>query len=231
MKKYFITGLVILLPVALTLAIVIFVFNLLTVPFLGVVKTIFDRYDIFENGFLFFNSEQVQNISAQLLILVSLFFLTLGLGYIARLFFFRTAIRFAEYIVRQIPLVSTIYKTCKDVIKTIFTTETKSFKQVVMVRFPNAETYSIGLVTREGIPGLNQTDYDDTVAVFVPTTPNPTSGFLLIYKRKDLIFLDMKVEDAFKYVISCGMIMPEFNHGVRKTVTPPVNDQLILAEE
>ncbi len=211
MKRCFITGLVILLPVTLTIAIVIFVFNLLTVPFLGLVKTVFGHYGLFENGFLFFNAEQLQNLVAQLLILVSLFFITIGLGIIARWFFFHTMIKFAEYIVRYIPLVSTIYKTSKDVIKTIFTSETKSFKQVVLVRFPNPESYSIGLVTREEIPGLKQTDFEDAVAVFVPTTPNPTSGFMVIYKKQDLIFLDMKVEDAFKYVISCGVIMPDFN--------------------
>ena len=221
MKKYFITGLVILLPVALTFAIVVFIFNLLTVPFLGVVKTVFDRYNLFENGFLFLNAEQIQNLAAQLLILISLFAITIVLGFIARWFFFRATIKFAEYILRHIPLVSTIYKTSKDVIKTIFTTDTKSFKQVVMVRFPNPETYAMGLVTREDIPGLKNTDYEDAVAVFVPTTPNPTSGFLVMYKKKDLIYLDMKVEDAFKYVISCGVIMPEFTHAPN-----PVKDHL-----
>lgn len=230
MKKYFITGLVILLPVALTIAIVIFVFNLLTIPFLGLVKTIFDHYGIFENGFLFLNAQQVENLVAQFLILVSLFFITLLLGYIARWFFFHTMIKFAEYIVRQIPLVNTIYKTSKDVIKTIFTSETKSFKQVVLVRFPNPETYSIGLVTREGIPGLKDTDYDDAVAVFVPTTPNPTSGFMVMYKQKDLIYLDMKVEDAFKYVISCGVIMPDFKKMDREQIKP-LETQIAFSKE
>ena len=89
MKKYFITGLVILLPVALTLAIVVFIFNLLTVPFLGMVKAIFDHYDLFAKGFLFLNAEQIENLAAKLLILISLLFITLGLGLIARWFFFR----------------------------------------------------------------------------------------------------------------------------------------------
>jgi uncharacterized membrane protein len=209
-KKYFITGLVILLPLALTIAIVVFIFNLLTTPFLGVVKTVFDRYDLFETGFLFFKADQLQSFIAQLLILVSLFLLTVGLGFIARWFFFRSLLKIAEFIVRHIPLVSSIYKTCQDVIKTIFTSKTKSFKQVVIVRFPNPETCSIGLITRESMPSLKDTNYSDAVAVFVPTTPNPTSGFLVMCKPDDLIYLDMRVEDAFKYVISCGMILPSF---------------------
>jgi uncharacterized membrane protein len=231
MKRYFITGLVILLPVALTIAIVVFVFNLLTVPFLGVVKTVFDQYGLFENGFLFLNAEQIQNLVAQLLILISLFCITIALGYIARWFFFHAMIKFAEYIVKHIPLVSTIYKTSQDVIKTIFTSETNSFKQVVLVHFPNAESYSIGLVTREGIPGLKDTDYESAVAVFVPTTPNPTSGFMVMYKESDLIYLDMKVEEAFKYVISCGMILPDFKKFEKVRETPHFETKLAFSEE
>lgn len=210
MKKYFITGLVILLPLALTLAIVIFIFNFLTVPFLGIVKAVFDRYHLFEEGFLFLTADQIQTLFAQILILGSLFFIVIGLGFIASWFFFHTLLRFAEYIVKRIPLVRTIYKTCQDMINTIFTSDRKSFKQVVLVPFPNHDCYSIGLITREEISGLNGTPQAESVAVFVPTTPNPTSGFLMMYRPSDILYLDMKVEDAFKTIISCGVIYPDF---------------------
>lgn len=215
MKKYFITGLVILLPLALTIAIVTFIFNLLTVPFLGIVTTFFDHYHLFNNGFLFLSAVQFQNLVAKLLILISLFFIVIGLGFIARWFFFKAFIILTEYLVHRIPLVSSIYKTCKDVIKTIFTSKTNSFKQVVLVRFPHAHTYSIGLITRQEIPSLVNTSHADAVTVFVPTTPNPTSGFLILFKPSDLVYLDMKVEDAFKYIISCGVISPHF-HAISK---------------
>lgn len=210
MKKHFITGLVILLPLALTIAIVGFVFNFLTVPFLGIVKTVFDHYHLFDEGFFLLNANQIQNLVAQFLILISLFFIVIGLGFIARWFLFKTFMKVAEYVVRRIPLVSSIYKTCQDVIKTFFTSKTNSFKQVVLVRFPNPSTYAIGLITREEIPCLANTSQSDAVAVFVPTTPNPTSGFLIMLKPSELIYLNMKVEDAFKYIISCGVISPDF---------------------
>jgi len=210
MKKYLLTGLVILLPLALTIAIVMFIFNLLTVPFLGIVKTVFEHNQFLDQGFLWLSADQIKNIVAQILILISLFFLVIGLGFIARWFFFKAFIKFAEYVVKRIPLVSSIYKTCQEVIKTIFTSKTNSFKQVVLVRFPHSHTYSLGLVTKEDIPGLKDTPHSDSVAVFVPTTPNPTSGFLVMFKPVDLIYLDMKVEDAFKYIISCGMVSSEF---------------------
>ena len=210
MKKYFITGLIILLPVALTFVIVGFVFNLLTVPFLGLVKAVLDHYHLWENGFLFLNTEQIQNFAAKSLILISLFLIVIGLGYIARWFFFNAFIKMAEYAFKKIPLVSTIYKTCQDVIKTIFTSDTKAFKQVVLVRFPHPQTYSIGLITREEISCFSNSPHSNTVAVFVPTTPNPTSGFLVMFKQEDIIYLDMKVEEAFKCIISCGVICPDF---------------------
>lgn len=216
MKKYFITGLVILLPLALTIAIVMFVFNLLTGPFLGLVKTIFEHNHLLEHGFLWLSADQIQNFLAKFLILISLFFIVMGLGFIGHWFFFKAILKMAEYAVKRIPLVSSIYKTCQEVIKTIFTSQTNSFKQVVLVRFPHPQTYSIGLITREMIPSLAETSYADAVAVFVPTTPNPTSGFLIMFKPDDLIYLDMKVEDAFKYIISCGVISPEFNAQPKK---------------
>lgn len=211
MKKYFMTGLVILLPVALTLAIVVFFFNLLTVPFLSVVKAVFEKYHLFAHGWLVFTSEGVQNLFAQILILFSLILFTILLGMIARWFFFRALLRIADRIVHRIPLVSSVYKTCQEIIKTVFTTGTKSFKQVVLVRFPNPATYSIGLITREDLPAFQSGQSSDAVAVFVPTTPNPTSGFLILYKKTEIIYLDMKVEDAFKFIISCGVILPSFN--------------------
>ena len=209
MKKYFVTGLIILLPVALTVALIIFVFNLLTQPFTGIVKSIFDYYGIFSNGFLFLTSDQLQQVVSQFLILVFLFFVTIFLGFIARGFFLPALLDIGESIVHRIPLVNKIYKTAKDVVKTMFTSSAKSFKQVVLVPFPSPGIYSVGLITRENLPSPHA-DYSDRIAVFVPTTPNPTSGFLMMYKPDEIYYLDMKVEDAFKFVVSCGVIPMPF---------------------
>lgn len=210
MRKYLITGLVILLPLAVTLAIVMFIINLLTGPFVGIVREILSRYNLLETGFWFLGAEQVQRLFSQALILTLLFFFTVGLGMLARWFFVHYLIRFSDYIFHQIPFVRAIYKTSQDVINTIFTTDTQSFKQVVMVPFPNADTRSVGLLTREQVEGTAEGDDGELVAVFVPTTPNPTSGFLMLFKRHDLVFLDMKVEQALKYIISCGVIATPF---------------------
>lgn len=232
MKKYFITGLVILLPVTLTLAVVLFIFNFLTEPFLGLTKAILEHYGLGSSGFLFLNAEQLQNFISKILVLLALFTFTLFLGALGRKFLVHYMIRAWEYCVHRIPLVSSIYKACQDVIKTIFASKSSAFKQVVMVKFPNADTHTIGLVTREELPGLEQTVGANLVVVFVPTTPNPTSGFLTIFKKEDVIPLDMSIEDAFKYVISCGVIMAPFNtqEGSRKSYEPLVPQEAVQVE-
>lgn len=215
MKKYFITGLVILAPLALTLIIILFIFNFLTVPFAGGVSAIFDYYNWFENGFWFISGKELQILVSQFLVLLSLFAVTVGLGAVARYFFFNSLLKLWDYIIHKIPVVSTIYKVSQDVVTTIFGSKTNSFKQVVLVPFPSKETYSMGLVTREDLEGLLPDR--KVISVFVPTTPNPTSGFLMLYKPEQLIYLDMKVEDAFKYIISCGVILTPYSIIDKKT--------------
>ncbi|MGK5594714.1 MAG: DUF502 domain-containing protein [Parachlamydiaceae bacterium] len=210
MKKYFITGLVILLPLAVTLAVIIFIFNLLTVPFAGALSSILNHYNLLNNGFFIFSGKQLQFFISQVLVLLFMFFFTVLLGMIARWFFVHYLIRFWDYLFHHIPFVNTLYKACKDVINTIFASKTKSFKQVVLVPFPSAESKSFGLITQDNLQWFG-TEKTPLTAVFVPTTPNPTSGFLMMFDPKDIIFVDMKVEDAFKYVISCGVILNPFS--------------------
>jgi len=138
-----------------------------------------------------------------------LFFFTAGLGLLARWFFFHYLVQFWEYIVHRIPLIRSVYKTCQDVINTLFETSSNSFKKVVMVPFPSRDSLSIGFVTKEDLPPVKNTE--PLIAIFVPTTPNPTSGFLMMFEPKDVTYLDMSVEDALKYIVSCGMIAAPMN--------------------
>lgn len=204
-KKYFITGLVILLPLALTIGILSFFINLLTDPFVGLFKSILSYFNLIETGFLFFSAEQIQYYASKILILAILITFTIFLGAITQWYFFHSLIRLWNYTLSHIPFVRTIYKTCQDVIDTIFTNKTNSFKQVVLVPFPTATAKSIGFITCENL-SYKQDKTNPLTIVFVPTTPNPTSGFMMMFPEDDLVFLDMKVEDAFKYIISCGVI-------------------------
>lgn len=206
MKRYFITGLAVLLPVTLTILIVVFVFNLLTEPFAGIVKGILSYHHFLEK-----TPEKIQQIISQAIILVILFFFTVFLGLIGRWLFINYIIGASERLVQRIPFIRAVYNTCKDVIVNLFGSSTKSFKQVVMVPYPNATTYTVGFITQDDMKGLGSHSDEELIAIFVPCTPNPTSGFLMMFKKNELIYLNMKVDEAFKYIISCGVITVTFN--------------------
>lgn len=204
MKKYFITGLAILLPVALTIVIVLFFYNLLTSPFLDFVEGLLDRFQILQDGFWVFNAHQIKVFISRLLIFVFLFLFTLLLGALTRWYVLNWLLGKGEYVLARIPIVNSLYTTFKDLSHTIFTSDATGFKQVVLLPFPHPESQTLGLVTKEEIiveGGMKR------VAVFVPTTPNPTSGYLLLIKPEDLIYLDLQVEEALKYIISCGVVL------------------------
>ncbi len=208
MKKYFVTGLVILLPLAVTIAIVVFIVNFLTGPFVNGASRFFDYYGWFGNGFLFLSSEQLIRYSSKILILLILFGFTLMLGMITRWFFIRGFFHLGDRILHRIPLVNTVYKTTQDIIKTLFVSDKNSFKQVVLLEFPRPGVYALGLIARDSPESCSSQVGRKLISVLVPTTPNPTTGFLLMVKQEDLLYVDMKPEDAIKYIVSCGVIIP-----------------------
>lgn len=209
MKKHFITGLVILLPLAVTIGVVIFIVNFLTQPFVGMMTNFLAQFDVLNQPILFLSPSQVIRYGSQLLILLLLFGATLFLGLIARWFFFKSLINISDAILHRIPLVNKVYKTTQEIIRTIFDQDKNSFQQVVMVPFPKAGSYAVGLVSRESPKICADAAGGELYSVLIPTTPNPTTGFLLMYKREEMIFLNMKPEDAIKYIVSCGVITPE----------------------
>ena len=123
--------------------------------------------------------------------------------------FGRRLVEFWEAILSRIPLVRSIYSSVKQISTTILDSNGKSFRKVVMLQYPRKGIWSIGFLTNEDvstdIEGLNE----DLVAVFVPTTPNPTSGFIIMAPRDDITELDMSVEEGFKFIISMGVIIPD----------------------
>lgn len=216
MKKYFITGLAILLPLTVTIAIIVFIVNFLTKPFMGIVTKFLSHTKFGEISFYFLSPEQVIRYGSQIIILIGLFLITLLIGYITRWFFIKSLINLSDKILHKIPIVNKVYKTTQEIIKTLFITDKDSFKQVVLAPFPSEETYSIGLVSRKSPKACSDAKEADLISVFIPTTPNPTSGFLLMFRREDLIFLDIKTEDAIKYIVSCGVIVPPEDKGEKK---------------
>ncbi len=212
LKKNLLAGLIILLPIATTIALLSFLINLFTSPFVDVVTTFLIKLKISFKGFLFLSSEQVIQYASKLLVLILLFFLTIILGILTRWIVIKSLLSFADKLVHKIPVINTIYKASQEIIKTFFKPDQTSFKQVVMVPFPHKEAYALGLVSRESPSTYTEAAGSKLVSVLIPTTPNPTSGFLLMYDPADLIYIDMKPETAIKYIVSGGVLAPEKRH-------------------
>ena len=129
------------------------------------------------------------------------------LGFLGHWFFEHYFIRLTNMIFEKIPLVNKIYKTCQEIVNTLFTPKSTSFSKVVLAPFPGNSSRSFGLITRDSLPEGSSPEIQQLVTVLVPGTPNPTMGFVLLYPASDLTPLDMKPDEALKAIVSCGIIM------------------------
>jgi uncharacterized membrane protein len=204
LKKNFITGLLTLLPIVITIWVLTFVIQLLTKPFMGLMTRFLTT-----RSWIYLPSERAVYWTSQILILLALFFLLWVLGFIARYFFFKSLIHFGDMLLHKIPIINKLYRSFQEIIHSLFISDTDSFKQVVLIPFPNKESYCLGLVSRSAPETCAEKKGKELVSVLLPSTPNPVNGFLLMFPRKDLIYLDMTTEEALKYIISCGVILPE----------------------
>lgn len=209
MRRYFITGIVIILPIAVTIWVFSFIVNFLTNPFLEIAQLALSKIAPYLPPISQVSSVHLTRYISQGLVLICLFFVVILLGMLARWFFFKSLIRLGDYIMRQIPIVNKVYKAIQDVIHTIFVSEEKSFKQVVLTQFPNSETYCLGFLVRKAPISCTEAVQKNLTAIFIPTAPSPFTGFLIFQEVEKIHFIDMKIEDAFKLIMSCGVIVPE----------------------
>ena len=200
LRSWFLTGLLVTAPVMLTIYI--------TWLFIDIIDSNVNA--LIPNGVRELIEIKAPHIGSLpgLGLLIGLIVITL-IGALAAGFFGRWLIRMGENILNRMPVVRTIYGASKQILETVLTTQSNAFREVVLVEYPRKELWVVGFVTgnTEGEVGVKIKD--ETVNVFIPTTPNPTSGFLLFCPKKDLIYLDMGVEDAVKLVVSGGIVTPE----------------------
>jgi uncharacterized membrane protein len=211
MKKYFVTGLVIFLPLAVTLLILRFLILFFTKPFAGFTSHLIQQWNLFPDGLFIFSKDQVIQYLSRILILIALIGFTILLGLVTRWFFMNSLLKFCDRILFRIPIVNTLYKTAQDIIKTLFSSDKNTFEQVVMLSFPRPGIYVLGLIATDAPDFCSKAADKNLISVLVPTTPNPTTGFLLMVPKEELIYLDMKAKDAIKYIVSCGVITPKEN--------------------
>jgi len=193
-KKYFITGLLIWIPLVITI---------------WVLKVIFDALD---QSLLLLPPEartehwlgmHVPGLGAVLTVLVV--FLT---GVFATNFFGARLVQLWHHVLHRIPVVNSIYSSVKQISDTLFSSSGQAFRKALLVQWPSPGFWTIAFLT--GTPGAGVAKHipPDCVSVYVPTTPNPTGGYFIIVQRKDVVELDMSVDQALKYIISMGVVPP-----------------------
>lgn len=155
-----------------------------------------------------FGIEQTVNVRGLGIVFFILF--TTFVGWVAKGVFGRVLIRWGESFVNRMPVIRSIYSGLKQIAETVFAQQERSFDQACMVEYPRRGIWAIGFITSDAkgeIQNITPAD-EKLISVFVPTTPNPTSGFLLFFKESEVQMLDMTVEDAAKLVISAGLVYP-----------------------
>lgn len=200
MRKYFITGLLILVPLAITAWVLNLVIStmdqsLLLVP--GSTKpSIWFGHQLPPLS-------SIPGLGTVLTVLIVFFtgLLTNNLvgNYVVKLW---------EKLLQRIPIVNSLYSSVKQVSDTLFSPSGNAFRKAVLVPYPHQHSWTIAFLT--GVPGGDAANHlvGDYVSVYVPTTPNPTSGFFLMMKRSDVVELDMSVDAALKYIVSMGVVAP-----------------------
>ena len=150
---------------------------------------------------------------------------TIFVGWIAKGLLGRSMLTMAERLVDRMPVVRSIYNGIKQIAETVFAQTETNFERACLVQYPKEDIWAIGFVSTrakgELQSRLNEKGYADVISVFLPTTPNPTSGFLLYVPESDVIYLDMKIEDAAKLIISAGLVYPNGKEGGAKPVQNP----------
>ena len=196
LRAYLFTGILVTAPVAITFYLA-YKFILWVDFFVN--KMLPEQYQL--------NTYLPMTIPGLGLIVLIVFLMLVGMfaaGFLGRFF-----IRFGEWFVARMPLVSSIYSLLKQIFETVFSTKTQAFKKVVMLEYPRKGIWILGLVSADLKGEVKAKLPDNMVNVFIPTTPNPTSGFLIFVPKTDVIELEMSVEEAIKFIVSGGLVEPK----------------------
>jgi uncharacterized membrane protein len=207
MKKYLSAGFIILLPFILTVWIVKYLFDLFTAPLYNVVEKVVIVYEQ-NHGLSPLHHETLVTFISRIIAFILTFLLILGLGYLARKFFFKKLVVWFNALLHKIPFVNAIYRLTKDVTKAMFSGDKKMFKQTVIVPFPSENLHALGFVTGVTPPEIRRYVPEATTTVFIPTAPHPMSGYLLFSSEEDLSSVKISTEDTLKFLLSMGTTQP-----------------------
>ena len=201
LRQYFITGLLVWLPMGVTVWVLLWLVGILDGVFQGVLgafETMVPPLQPLAN--------QLRHIPGLGVILVAI--VIVGTGLFVANMFGQWSLRQWDRLMTRIPVVRSIYSSVKQVSDTLFSGNGQAFSKALLIQYPRAGAWTIAFVTGKPEGEVSCHLQGDYVSVYVPTTPNPTSGFFLMMRRSDVIELDMDVDEALKYIISMGVVAP-----------------------
>ena len=187
LRNYFITGIVVLVPIGITLY--------LTKFFISVSSRLIP-YNLNPNNYLPFAIPGLE-------ILLSVIFITI-IGGISLSFIGKRILKFVNDLFKRIPILRTIYSAIGQMTESFAPNNNNNKKSVVLIQYPRKGSWAVGFATKDNKGEISKKTNADLVNVFVPTTPNPTSGFLLMFPKDEVIYLDMTFEEASKFIVSAG---------------------------
>ena len=190
-RNYFIAGVVVLIPLGITIYFTLFLIN--------ISSKILPK-ELNPNHYLPYEIPGVE-------IIISVFLITF-IGWLSLSFIGKKLLEIFNNILKRIPFLRTIYSAIQQMIST-FTTKEVGQKSVVLVEYPRKGTWAVGFATKDNTGEITDKTKKNLVNVFIPTTPNPTSGFLLMFPKEEIVYLDMTFEQASKFIVSAGTSNPE----------------------
>lgn len=201
LKAKFITGILVITPAFLSIFIIVFIFNKIDNLISPLIVKLFQRY--------FFNIK-LPHFAITFLSLLFLFVLILFVGVVAENFVGKRILKFVDRLLSSTPLIKGIYVALKQLLDAFRLTNSKKFNKVVFVEYPKEGMWVIGFTTAPLCDELSEYFTESKmVNIFIPTTPNPTSGYLVVVNSKNVVETSLSIEEAVKYVVSGGVIQPE----------------------
>jgi uncharacterized membrane protein len=206
LRRYLVAGLLVWVPLGVTVLIVKFLVDLMDSSLLLLPQA--------------YRPESLIGFKVPGLGVVLTFVVVFSTGIVVANIFGRQLVRIGESLLARIPLVRSIYAAVKQVLETVFSSSGQSFRKVVLIEYPRRDIWTVGFLTGDGAREIQSKTARSLVSVFVPTTPNPTSGFFLMVPREDVTELAMSVDAGLKLIISAGVVLPEDNGEARPVPTP-----------
>ena len=205
LQKYLIAGLLVWLPIVVTVLLFRFLITLMDQTLILLPSQI--------------RPEAVIGFKLPGLGLILTLLVLIVTGIFAANFVGKSMVNFGEKIFKKIPIVRSVYSAAKNFADIVFSDTGQSFKKVLLIQYPRKGVYSLAFQTSTNLGEVQKKTGSDVVCTFVPTTPNPTSGFIIIIPKEDVIEMDMEVDEAFKMIVSLGVVVPEWKKEELETLS------------